>query len=83
MFLEDYLRFPASVPPQIQAEIEERVKTNPGITLVGLMATEDRIRANDVYVMIALDQIYVERKVVSASPKQNQKGGQSWSYSAR
>ncbi len=60
MFLEDYVRFPASVPPQIQAEIEERVKTNPGITLVSLMATEDRIRANDVYVMIALDQIYVD-----------------------
>ncbi len=60
MFLEDYVRFPASVPAQIQAEIEERVKTNPGITLAGLMATEDRVRANDVYVMIVLDQIYVD-----------------------
>lgn len=60
MFLEDYVRFPASVPAQIQAEIEERVKTNPGITLASCLATEDRIRANDVYVMIALEQIYVD-----------------------
>ncbi|MGB5633732.1 MAG: Tn7 transposase TnsA N-terminal domain-containing protein, partial [Waterburya sp.] len=64
MFLEDYVRFPTSVPAQIQTEIEERVKANPGIALVSLMATEDRIRANDVYVMIALDQIYVDLTAV-------------------
>ena len=64
IFLEDYLRFPTSVPTQIQAQIEEQVKTNPGITLVSLMAREDRIRANDVYVMIALDQIYVDLAAV-------------------
>jgi len=65
IFLEDYLRFPASVPPQIQAEIEELVKTNPGITLVSLMATEDKIRANDIYIMIAQSKIYVD---LAASP---------------
>ena len=64
MFLEDYVRFPASVPDQIQAEIEAQVKTNPGITLVSLMTSSERIRANDVYVMIALEQIYVDLAAV-------------------
>ncbi len=64
MFLEDYLRFTALVPQEIQAQVEERVKTNPGITLASLMASQPRIRANDVYIMIALNQIYVDLAAV-------------------
>jgi putative transposase len=64
MFLEDYFKFTASVPTQIQAEVEAKVKVSPGITLASLRASLSRVRANDIYVMIALEQIYVDLAAV-------------------
>ena len=64
MFLEDYLRFTTSVPSQIQVEVEAKVKASPGITLASCLTSLSRVRANDIYVMIALDQIYVDLAAV-------------------
>ena len=64
MFLEDYLRFTASVPEEKMAQVEERVKASPGITLASCLASESKVRANDVYVMIAQDRLYVDLAAV-------------------
>jgi putative transposase len=65
IFLEDYLKFTPSIPPEIQAQIEEKVKASPAITLASLIATEAKVRANDVYIMIAQGLIYVDLAAVS------------------
>jgi putative transposase len=65
IFLEDYLKFTPSIPPKIQAQIEEKVKTLPSISLASLMATSAKVRANDVYIMIAQGLIYVDLTAVS------------------
>jgi putative transposase len=59
IFLEDYLRFKADSNLSIQALVEERVKTAPGITLANLLASESQVSANDVYAMLVLNQLYV------------------------
>jgi putative transposase len=59
IFLEDYLKFKTDNNPSIQALVKERVKTLPGITLANLLASESQIGANDVYVMLVLNQLYV------------------------
>ncbi|AFY91354.1 TnsA endonuclease N-terminal domain-containing protein [Chamaesiphon minutus] len=59
IFLEDYLGFKTDSNPSIQALVKERVKTAPGITLAALLASSPQISANDVYVMIVLDQLYI------------------------
>ncbi len=64
IFLEDYLKFTPKIPPQIQAQIIEKVTASPSITTLCLMATESKIRANDVYIMIALGKIYVDLTAV-------------------
>ena len=64
MFLEDYVRFTASVPEEKMAQVEERVKASPGITLASCLASESKVRANDVYVMIAQDRLYVDLAAV-------------------
>jgi putative transposase len=59
IFLEDYLRFTADSNPSIQALVKYRVKTSPGITITNLLASESQIGANDIYVMLVLDHLYV------------------------
>lgn len=65
MFLEDYVKFPASVSPQISALVLERVQQKQGITFAELLASLDRVKANDLYSMIASEQLYVD---LGASP---------------
>jgi putative transposase len=64
MFLEDYLRFKADVTPPNPERVRERVKAAPGITLAALLAAETALSANDVYVMVVTDQLYVDLKAV-------------------
>jgi putative transposase len=59
IFLEDYLSFTADRNPLMLARVKEIVKTSPGITLANLLASESQLCANDVYVMLVLDHLYV------------------------
>lgn len=65
MFLEDYVKFTANVPPQIQALVLERVKQKQAITIAEVLASSSLVRANELYGMIASEQLYVDLK---ASP---------------
>lgn len=70
IFMEDYLRFTAVVPEQIQAVILALVRERPGLSLAQLLGEGAGVRANDVYVMIAQEQLYVD---LAAAPL-----GQHW-----
>lgn len=63
-FLEDYFRVTATVPTQLQTKILTRVQAQPGITLAAIMAEEPGVRANDIYVMIATEQLIVDLSAV-------------------
>lgn len=64
MFLEDYLGVTTAVVAQIQTRILNRVRTEPGITLAAVVAEEPGVRANDIYLMIAIEQLYVDLSAV-------------------
>lgn len=68
IFLEDYLKFTVSVSRAIQAAIKTIVQENQGITLAEILSKTEGVRANDLYKMIALEQIYVD---LSAMPLVN------------
>lgn len=65
MFLEDYVKFTSFVSPQLTARVLERVQQKQGITLAELLASWERVKANDLYSMIASEQLYVD---LGASP---------------
>ncbi len=60
MFLEDYFRFNSNLAPSITERVLSRVQTTPGTTIAAMLASEPGVRADDVYAMIATDQIYVD-----------------------
>jgi putative transposase len=60
MFLEDYLRFNLSFPSQNQKIIDEQVKATPGVTIAKLLAENNQLCADDVYAMIANEQLYAD-----------------------
>ncbi|MFW6264167.1 MAG: TnsA endonuclease N-terminal domain-containing protein, partial [Cyanobacteriota bacterium] len=60
IFLEDYLCFPPSLPAAIYAQILQRVQTEPGISLAALLKSETGLRANDIYALIAVQQLYTD-----------------------
>jgi len=64
MFLEDYLGVTTAVPAPVPSPILTRVRQEPGITLATLLASTPGIRANDVYAMLATEQIYVNLSAV-------------------
>ncbi len=64
IFLEDYIRFKADIPASMLARVKEMVKSSPGITLANLLASSPQIGANDVYVMLVLDHLYVPLSAV-------------------
>lgn len=64
IFLEDYFRVTPTVPTQLQTRILTRVQAQPGITLAAIMAEEPGLRANDIYVMIATEQLIVDLSAV-------------------
>lgn len=60
MFLEDYFGFNANIPASVTEKIQQWVKTNPGTTIAAMLASVSGVRANDVYTMIATQQVYVD-----------------------
>jgi putative transposase len=60
MFLEDYCGFKADIPTQIQTILLNRVRIQPGITIAAVLTSEPEVRANDIYAMIATEQLYAD-----------------------
>ncbi len=60
MFLEDYLEFKSNLATLATSQIRELVTDNPGITIAALLSELVGICANDVYIMIACEQLYVD-----------------------
>lgn len=59
-FLEDYLGCTAAIASSVQQQVRQRVQAEPGITLATLLASEPEIRADNVYALIAQEQLYVD-----------------------
>jgi len=64
MFLEDYFGFTAPIPAKFQTHILEKVTAEPGITIGLLLGEVPGVRANDVYIMLAQEQIYADLETV-------------------
>lgn len=60
MFLEDYLGFKSNLATNITDSVLDYVQLNPGITIAALLQELDNICANDIYVMISLELLYVD-----------------------
>ncbi len=60
MFLEDYFRFTINIPISITEQILIAVQANPGTTIAATLASIPGVRANDIYAMIAKEQLYVD-----------------------
>jgi putative transposase len=60
MFLEDYFGFAPSVPAPIQTRVLNRVKAEPGITLATLLASSSGVHTDDIYALIAQEQLYTD-----------------------
>lgn len=60
MFLEDYVGFNSNIPPSVSERILQCVQTAPGTTIAAMLASVAGVRANDVYTMIASQQLYVD-----------------------
>lgn len=59
-FLGEYLRgSPPRVPPDVAMAVRTTVMSQPGITLLDLLNSLHRGRADDVYLLILTDQVYV------------------------
>ncbi|WP_245602818.1 TnsA endonuclease N-terminal domain-containing protein [Gloeothece verrucosa] len=64
IFLEDYLKFTVSVSREIQTQVKTIIQDNQGITLTQILSNLEEVRANDLYKMIALEQIYVDLSAI-------------------
>lgn len=60
IFLEDYFRFKSNIPLTITQQILAAVQATPGITFAATVASIPGVRANDIYAMIATEQLYVD-----------------------
>ncbi|MEO0687946.1 MAG: primase-like DNA-binding domain-containing protein, partial [Cyanobacteria bacterium J06649_11] len=60
MFLEDYLGFKSGKGSTATSQIIGLVAENPGITIAALLSELEGICADDVYIMIASEQLYVD-----------------------
>ena len=60
MFLEDYLGFKSLKESTPTSQIVRLVTDNPGITIAALLSELEGICANDVYIMVASEQLYVD-----------------------
>lgn len=60
IFLEDYFRFKSNIPLFIVEQILTTVQATPGTTIATTLASIPGVRANDIYAMIATEQLYVD-----------------------
>jgi putative transposase len=59
-FLEDYFIVVPRLPEEIVARLQALVRTTPAISLAALLAEAGGVRPNDVYALIATDQLFVD-----------------------
>jgi transposase InsO family protein len=60
-FLGEYLRgSPPGVPPDVAMAVRTTVMSQPGIRLLDLITSLHRGRADDIYLLILTDQVYVD-----------------------
>jgi putative transposase len=60
-FLGEYLRgSPPNVPPDVTMAVRTTVMSQPGIRLLDLITSLHRGRADDIYLLILTDQVYVD-----------------------
>ena len=64
MFLEDYLGFKSNLAPSTTSQIIKLVTDNPGLTIKALLSELELDSANDVYILIAAEQLYVDLSAV-------------------
>ncbi len=64
-FLADYFIVPPRLPETVVSLIQARIQESPGITIAALLGGPGGLRANDVYALIALDQIFTDLNVSS------------------
>ena len=64
MFLEDYLGFKSNLAPSTTSQIIKLVTDNPGLTIKALLSELVGVCANDVYILIATEQLYVDMSAV-------------------
>lgn len=64
MFLEDYLGFKSNLAPSTTSQIIKLVTDNPGLTIKALLSELELDSANDVYILIATEQLYVDLSTV-------------------
>ncbi|MHC0068774.1 hypothetical protein ACWATR_38935 [Nostoc sp. UIC 10890] len=57
MFLEDYFRFTANIPHFITEQILAAVQATRGTTIAATLTSIPGVRANDIYAMIATEQV--------------------------
>jgi putative transposase len=60
MFLEDYFGCDYCVQSSVANSVLSRIKAKPGITIAQILSQGDEVRADDLYVLIARTQIYVD-----------------------
>lgn len=60
IFLEDYYGSKSNLITAYSEQIHSLVQENPGITITALLSELVEVCANDVYIMIATEQIYVD-----------------------
>ncbi|MBD2345544.1 TnsA endonuclease N-terminal domain-containing protein [Anabaena subtropica] len=64
IFLEDYFRAESlQVETAIKAEVQHLVSASPGISLADLLNNGTKASADDVYALIATEQLYVDLSV--------------------
>ena len=64
MFLEDYLGFKSNLDSGTTSQIIKLVTDNPGLTIKALLSELELDSANDVYILIATEQLYVDLSAV-------------------
>lgn len=59
-FLTDYFIASPVIPEMVAALVRDRVQAEPGITIALLVSEIAGLRANDLYALIAQDQVFVD-----------------------
>lgn len=63
-FLEDYLGCTTAVAASVEQQVRQRVQAEPGITLAVLLADVPEVRADDLYALIAQEQLYADLSAI-------------------
>ncbi|MBC1237220.1 TnsA endonuclease N-terminal domain-containing protein [Nostoc sp. 2RC] len=64
MFLSDYLGFKSNLTTDVHSTVLAYLEANPGITIAALLQELNDVCANDIYIMIATELLYVDLSAV-------------------